>query len=80
MVKEVEDIELSELVRFSVDRTFTTELHIDGLVLFGFIALLLIIFGVRAFFSKGFGQFEIDEAEFGLGNQMELKWKSTHMD
>ncbi|MCG8668929.1 MAG: hypothetical protein MI867_05915 [Pseudomonadales bacterium] len=79
MVKEVEDIELSELIRFSVDRAFTTELYIDGLVVFGLVALLLIIFGIRALFSKGFGQFEIDEAEFGLGNQ-KIKVKPNVID
>ena len=78
-MKEPENIELFELVRFSIDRTFTTEFHIDGLMVFGFIAILLIVFFVRVLFFNSFRKFEIDEAEFGLGNQ-KIKVKPNLVD
>lgn len=75
MVKEAK----AELLGFSIDRTLTTEFHIDGIIIYVFIILLLIIFVFRAFLSKGFRQFEINEAEFGLGNH-KIKVKPNIID
>ncbi len=63
-----ENIELLELISFSISRNFTIKLHIDGCFVLAIVVLLLLIFIIIRYLPKGFKQFEIDEAEFGLGN------------
>lgn len=68
------------LVSVSVDKNLQTELHVDGIVVWCVLGLILVFVvakGINLFRIKNF---EIDEAEFGLGNQkIKLKPNSTDM-
>jgi len=58
-----------DLIQFSLDKTFSVSFHVDGLLLLVIGASVAILVLCKLVFSRRFKEFEIDEAEIGLGNQ-----------
>ena len=62
---------LPDHFRIIIDHSFGLKVEASGLVVLALIAILLLLFIFRLFFSSRgpWRSYEIDEAEFGLGNQ-----------
>lgn len=57
-----------DLIQFALDNRFSVSFHVDGilfLVIGGGVAMLMLL---KLVLSRRFKEFEIDEAEFGVGN------------
>jgi hypothetical protein len=67
------------LISFSIDKNLKTDITVGGLVSWGLIAALFVIIVVRTTMSLRLKKFEIDEAEFGLGNQ-KIKLRPNTID
>lgn len=72
---------LPDHFRFILDHNFGLSIEASGFVVLALIAILAIVIGLRLFFSiRGpWRSYEIDEAEFGLGNQ-KLKIRPNDID
>lgn len=68
------------LVSISVDKQLKTDIEIDGLIVSSVLVIVIILVAVKFILSFKIRRFEIDEAEFGLGNQkIKLKPNITDM-
>lgn len=68
------------LVSISVDKTLKTDVHVDGIIVWCMLGLIFVFIAIRVINIFNLRSFEINEAEFGLGNQkIKLKPNSTDM-
>lgn len=68
------------LVSVSIDKNLKTDVHVDGIIVWCMLGLVFAFVVARVINIFNLKNFEIDEAEFGLGNQkIKLKPNSTDM-
>lgn len=79
--KTIESTQLKTetIISFSVDNNFNTNIQIDGVISIGVVVLFVGFVIFRTIVSFRFKNFEINEAEFGIGKQ-KIKLKPNNID
>jgi hypothetical protein len=71
---------IRDYFRFAVDEAFGVTLHVSGIAAFLLLLLVVLLVAIRfVWLSSRLPEFEIDEAEFGLGDQ-KIRFKPNDMD